>query len=90
MLPVSHKLDKKRIEKALDLWAEAQGAKVTRQGRLVRKYRTDGDSMHWHLGGVKAGMGTVEVTYWPDVGKLEVLVHENRPGYWAGKAFRDL
>jgi hypothetical protein len=42
--------------------------------------------MHWHITGVKAGMGTVEVTYLPEVGKVEVSVHDNRRGYWAEEA----
>ena len=35
-------------------------------------------------------MGTVEVTYVPSSGRLTVLVHDNRRGNWAGKAYEDL
>ncbi len=56
-------------------------------GRLVRKYRTAGEDMHWHITGRSKGAGTVEVTYLPSVGKLTVLVHENRIGLWAGEVY---
>jgi len=35
-------------------------------------------------------MGTVEVTYNPDTGKLDVSVHDNRRGSWAITAYKDL
>jgi hypothetical protein len=43
--------------------------------------------MHWHITGLKAGMGTVEVKYNPEIGELEVSVHDNRRGYWAHRAY---
>ena len=46
--------------------------------------------MHWHMTGLTKGMGTVEVTYAPETGKLDVSVHDNRRGYWALSASRDL
>ena len=56
-------------------------------GRLVRSYKTEGENLHWHLRGLKKGMGTVEVTYTPSVGTISVLVHDNRQGFWAGQAY---
>jgi hypothetical protein len=56
-------------------------------GRFVRRYKTAGENMHWHIAGLKKGMGTVEVTYTPSVGMLTVLVHDNRRGLWAGQAY---
>jgi len=35
-------------------------------------------------------MGTVEVTYVPSKGRLTVLVHDNRRGFWAGEAYENL
>jgi len=46
--------------------------------------------MHWHLVGLRKGMGTVEVTYLPSSGRLMALVHDNRRGLWAGEAYKDL
>lgn len=46
--------------------------------------------MHWHIVGVRQGMGTVEVTYLPSSGRLTVLVHDNRRGVWAGLAYENL
>jgi hypothetical protein len=46
--------------------------------------------MHWHIGGRRKEMGTVEVTYIPSSGRLAVLVHENRRGIWAEQAYKGL
>jgi hypothetical protein len=89
-IDTSQKLTRNHVESILQKWSSDQGASVTPQGRLARKYKTKGASMHWHLTGVKAGMGTVEVTYDPETGKLEVSVHDNRRGYWAHSAYRAL
>jgi hypothetical protein len=89
-IDISQKLTRNDVESILQQWASDQGASVTPQGRLARKYKTKGTSMHWHVTGAKAGMGTVEVTYDPEIGKLEVSVHDNRRGYWAHGAYRDL
>ena len=35
-------------------------------------------------------MGTVEVSYLPSMGRLTVLVHDNRRGFWAGEAYENL
>jgi len=56
------KLARNDVESILQQWAAGQGARVTPQGRLARKYKTRGASMHWHITGLKPGMGTVEVT----------------------------
>src|SRR5712691_1802353 len=89
-LDISLKLTRIDVESILQGWSIGQGARVTPQGRLARKYKTEGASMHWHVTGLKAGMGTVEVTYDPQTGRLEVSVHDNRRGYWAHRAYRDL
>ncbi len=59
-------------------------------GRLVRRYKTEGENVHWHIAGAEKGMGTVEVTYLPSSGGLTVSVHDNRRGFWAGQAFENL
>ena len=87
---MSHNLSRTSVESILRDWSEGQGARVTPKGRLARKYKTKSASMHWHITGAKAGMGTVEVTYDPEIGKLEVSVHDNRRGYWAQSVYRDL
>jgi hypothetical protein len=46
--------------------------------------------MHWHITGLKQGMGTVQVSYNPETAELEVSVRDNRRGYWAHSAYRDL
>jgi len=74
----------------LKIWAQQEDAQVRRMGRLVRGYKTEGENMHWHLTGLKKGMGTVEVTYAPSLGTLAVLVHDNRRGFWAGQAYQRL
>jgi len=89
-LAMSQNLSKTDVESILQEWASVQSARVTPRGRLARRYKTQGASMHWHITGLKAGMGTVEVTYDPDRGKLEVSVHDNRRGYWALAAYLDL
>jgi|GEM_PF-3843256 hypothetical protein len=89
-IEISQKLTRKDVESILQQWSAGQGASITPQGRLARKYKTKGTSMHWHVTGVKAGMGTVEVTYDHEMGKLEVSVHDNRRGYWAHGAYREL
>jgi len=89
-LDISQKLTRIDAEPILQRRSIGQGARVTPQGRLARKYRTEGASMHWHVTGLKAGMGTVEGTYDPEPGWLEVAVHDNRRGYWAHRAYRDL
>jgi len=35
-------------------------------------------------------MGTVEVTYLPSNGRITVLVHDNRQGFWAREAYKNL
>ncbi len=87
---MSHNLNRTSLESILRDWSEGQGARVTPQGRLARRYKTEGVSMHWHITGLEAGMGTVEVTHNPETGKLDVSVHDNRRGYWAHNAYRDL
>lgn len=59
-------------------------------GRLVRRYKSEGENMHWHMTGLRKGMGTVEATYLPSNGSLTVLVHDNRRGFWAGRAVEEL
>jgi len=87
---ISMNISSTDVESILQQWSAVQGARVTAHGRLARRYKTEDVSMHWHITGLKAGMGTVEVTYDPETGKLEVSVHDNRRGYWALSAYRDL
>jgi hypothetical protein len=89
-LDMSQKLTRTDVESILRQWSAGQAARVTPQGRLARKYKTEGASMHWHITGLKPGMGTVEVTYNPETGELAVSVHDNRRGDWAHRAYRDL
>jgi hypothetical protein len=78
------------LQRVLKAWAMRHDADVRPRGRLVRPYKTEGENMHWHLVGLRKGMGTVEVTYLPSSGRLMVLVHDNRRGLWAGEAYKDL
>jgi hypothetical protein len=87
---MSENLSRTDLESILQEWSEGHGARVTSQGRLARTYKTEGASMHWHITGLKTGMGTVEVTYNPETRKLDVSVHDNRRGYWALSASQDL
>ncbi len=78
------------LEKFLGSWSDSHDAELKPMGRLVRNYRTAGEDMHWHITGRSKGAGTVEVTYLPSIGRLTVLVHDNRRGLWAGDAYRSL
>jgi len=78
------------MRQMLDAWAKQRFADVRPMGRLVRRNKTQGESLHWHITGQRKGMGTVEVTYMPSTGKLAVLVHDNRRGVWAGYAYEEL
>ncbi len=71
---MSENLSRADLEAILQEWSDGQKARVTTQGRLARRYKTEGASMHWHITGLEAGMGTVEVTYSPETGKLDVSV----------------
>jgi len=86
-IAVSRRASKNWIEGMLKAWAQREDAQVRPMGRLVRSYSTEGENMHWHVTGLKKGMGTVEVTYTPSVGTIAVLVHDNRRGLWAGQAY---
>ena len=89
-LVMSRNTSRTDLESILQEWSHGQGAHATPQGRLARRYKTEGVSMHWHITGLTRGMGTVEVTYDPETGKAEVSVHDNRRGYWALSTSRDL
>ena len=78
------------VQEMLKAWARRHDADVRPMGRLVRRFKTEGENMHWHIVGLRKGMGTVEVTYLPSSGRLTVLVHDNRRGVWAGRAFENL
>ena len=78
------------VQEMLGAWAKKCLAEVRPMGRLARRYKTEGESLHWHIAGRRKGMGTVEVTYLPSTGKLTVLVHDNRRGVWAGQAYKEL
>lgn len=78
------------VQKVFENWIKRNEAEVKPMGRLARRYKTKGEAMHWHIRGLRKGMGTVEVTYLPSTGQLTVLVHDNRRGTWAGQAYKDL
>ncbi len=78
------------LEEAMRAWAQLEDAEVSPMGRLTRRYKTEGENLHWHITGLKKGMGTVEVTYLPSSGTFTVLVHDNRRGIWAGQAYEKL
>jgi hypothetical protein len=85
---IPRQISQRELEKVLAKWARGQAAELKQMGRLARPYKSRGDGMHWHLSGIEKGMGTVEVTYLPSSGKLTVLVHDNRRGKWAGRAYK--
>jgi hypothetical protein len=86
-IAIYQRMSRLRLERVLRTWAKLEGALVRPMGRLVRRYKTEGENMHWHLKGLRKGMGTVEVTYLPSAGTAAVIVHENRKGFWAGRAY---
>jgi len=75
------------LEEMMMDWARKEDVQIRPMGRLVRRYKTKGEDMHWHIAGLKKGMGTIEVSYAPSDGRLSVLVHDNRRGFWAGQAY---
>jgi|SRR5919109_1616237 hypothetical protein len=79
-----------KVQRRLIDWASVNNAEVRPMGRLERRYRSKGENLHWHIAGLRKEMGTVEVTYSPSSGKLTVLVHDNRRGFWAGTAYKEL
>ncbi|HEX4919763.1 MAG TPA: hypothetical protein VFV92_03385, partial [Candidatus Bathyarchaeia archaeon] len=85
-----HPMARSELQNILEAWAGREGAAVKPMGRLVRRYKSKGDNMHWHITGLRDGMGTVEITYTPSARLLTVLVHENRRGTWAGHAYLTL
>jgi hypothetical protein len=87
---VRHRMCQAQLERMLTVWGERHDAEVRPRGRLARSYKTKGENMHWHIVGRRKGMGTVEVTYLPSTGRLMVLVHDNRRGFWAEQAYEDL
>ncbi|MBO0887675.1 hypothetical protein J2P12_01095 [Candidatus Bathyarchaeota archaeon] len=87
---VSPTLSQLKVQEMIIDWASRQEAEVRPMGRLVQRYKTEGENMHWHVAGLRKGMGTVEVTYSPSSGKLTVLVRDNRRGLWAGSAYKEL
>jgi len=80
-------MTKRDLGALMSTWAQLEDAKVRPMGRLVGRYKTLGENLHWHITGLKKGMGTVEVTYLPLSGTVTVLVHDNRRGIWAGRAY---
>lgn len=87
---VPPRMTRLNLEEVMKAWAQLEDAQVRAMGRLVRRYKTEGENLHWHITGLKKGMGTVEVTYLPSSGTLTVLVHDNRRGTWAGQAYEKL
>jgi hypothetical protein len=89
-LEIPRRMTQFDLEELMSTWAQSEDAQVRPMGRLVREYKTSGENLHWHITGLKKGMGTVEVTYLPSSGTLTVLVHDNRRGIWAGQAYERL
>ena len=87
---VRPKISQVELHRVLGAWSERHDAELKPMGRLVRDYMTLGENMHWHISGRTRGMGTVEVSYIPSKGRLMVLVHDNRQGFWAGEAYESL
>jgi len=87
---VRPRISRFELQRVLKVWAAQYDADLRPRGRLRRQYRTEGENLHWHIVGLRKGMGTVEVTYLPSNGKLTVLVHDNRRGVWAGQAYENL
>jgi len=87
---LSTPITRRDLEAMMGTWAHLEDAKMRPMGRLIRQYKTSGENLHWHITGLKKGMGTVELTYLPSRGTLTVLVHDNRRGIWAGKAYEKL
>jgi hypothetical protein len=52
--------------------------------------RSSRDATHWHLRGRGPGAGTVEVHLLEPERTIEIMVHRNGEGIWAGAALRDL
>lgn len=87
---VRPQMSRLELQEVITTWAKRHDAEVRPMGRLVRPYKTQGENMHWHISGIRKGIGTVEVTYLPSSAKLTVLVHDNRRGTWAGQAYKTL
>ncbi len=87
---ISPRVTRLELQKVLENWSNRNQAELKPMGRLVRKYKTPGESMHWHINGGAKGMGTVEVTFNPPIGTVTVVVHDNRRGFWAERAYRSL
>ena len=83
-------IDQFELQRELGTWSKKYDAELKPMGRLARDYKTSGENMHWHITGRTKGMGTVEVSYLPSMGRLTVSVHDNRQGFWAGKAYENL
>ena len=75
------------LEEMMSAWAQSEDAEVRPMGRLIREYKASGENLHWHITGLKKGMGTVEVACLPSSGTVTILVHDNRRGSWAGRAY---
>ena len=89
-IAVPRRVSRVDLEELMSAWTQLEDAQMRPMGRLVRRYRTSGENLHWHITGVRKGMGTVEVTYLPSNGTLTVLVHDNRRGTWAQEAYQKL
>lgn len=74
------------VEGILAEWARDERARIV----IRRPLRSGPSGTHWHIGGTTAGMGTVEVNLVPTTRSIDVIVHDNRTGTWAGHAYRGL
>ena len=70
-LSVRHGMSQSQLEAVLTAWAQEQQAEVRPMGRLVRRYKTEGENIHWHITGLKKGMGTVKSRIFRLLGLLQ-------------------
>ncbi|HET7404565.1 MAG TPA: hypothetical protein VFJ63_00440 [Candidatus Bathyarchaeia archaeon] len=82
-------MTRSKLQNILEAWAGREGVAVKPMGRLARRYKSEGDDMHWHLTGLRDGMGTVEITYVPSATLLTVLVHEKPTRYMGRSDLQD-
>lgn len=66
--------------------AVVKGATVTSR----RELKSAAGGIHGHLSRPGSGMGTVEVNFLPAAAAVEIIVHDNRRGRWAGDAWERL
>jgi hypothetical protein len=74
---ISPAVDFEKIERAVDDACLGSGLTVHSKSTL-RQYP---GCVHWHIRKGKL-TGTLEITLWPQIGRLWFVVHENRKATW--------